>query len=222
MARQTVWLAWWCAADSNPHACKTKSINELIAKIYFLILWWHGRTSHSCPNKCVHLNSGHVSHSISLHYQNIAQMQVCTETNPRILLEDFEFFAFTFVAIILVGARPQKVTLELWVQWSLWRNQQKRWRSPKQPIRPPEMKIYGHQVRRRPRLIPTKSRPTVRATGRWIAQRSRRGQYQHLHKNEKNWPTKRQRSKRPLPMADKNANKSTCSMLRELTKIRVA
>ena len=33
-------------------------------------------------------------------------MQVCTETNPRILFEDFKFFAFTFLAIILVGARP--------------------------------------------------------------------------------------------------------------------
>ena len=54
----------------------------------------------------VHLNSGHVSYSVSLHYQNIAQMQVCTETNPRILFEDFKFFAFTFLAIILVGARP--------------------------------------------------------------------------------------------------------------------
>ena len=35
MARQTVWLAWWCAADSNPHACKTKSTNESKAKVHF-------------------------------------------------------------------------------------------------------------------------------------------------------------------------------------------
>ena len=90
------------------------------------------------------------------------------------------------MAIIVLGTRHQKVTLELLALVSLCRNQQKMWRPPKQPIRPPEIKRHGHQVRRRPRLIPTKSRPTVRATGRWIAQRSRRGQYQHLQKNEKN------------------------------------
>ena len=217
MARQTVWLAWWCAADSNPHACKTKSLNELTAKIYFLILLWRGRTSHSCPNKCAHLNSGHVSYSVSLHYQNIAQMQVCTETNPRILFEGFKFFAFTFLAIILVGARHQKVTLELWAQWSLWRNQQKRWRSPKQPIRPPEMKRHGHQVRWRPRIIPTKSRPTVRATGRWIAQRSSRGQYQHLYREKKE--TKIRFAKGQVPTRAIRQKHQICLSWRIYTKL---
>ena len=74
----------------------------------------------------MHLNSGHVSYSVSLHDKNIAQMKVCTEINPRMIFEDFKFFAFTFLAIIVLGTRHQKVTLELLALVSLWRNQQKR------------------------------------------------------------------------------------------------
>ena len=38
-------------------------------------------------------------------------MQVCTEINPRIPFEDFKFFAFTFLAIIVLGTRHQKINL---------------------------------------------------------------------------------------------------------------
>ena len=145
-------------------------------------------------------------------------MKVCTETNPRLLSENIKSFTFTFLSIIGLGGWHQKVTLELWAQWSLWTDQQKRWRSPKQPIRPPEKKKrHGHQVRRRPRLIPTKSRPTVRATGRWIAQRSRRGQYQHLQKEKKE--TKIRFAKGLVPTPAKGQKHQICPSSRIYTKL---